>query len=56
VYAKKELIILDDVFSGLDAETEEHIFALLLGKGGLFRSMGTTVVLATQCSAEAAIR
>lgn len=41
------MIILDDVFSGLDAETEEHIFALLLGKGGLFRSMGTTVLLAT---------
>jgi ATP-binding cassette subfamily C (CFTR/MRP) protein 1 len=41
------LIILDDIFSGLDAETEEHIFALLLGKGGLFRSMGTTVLLAT---------
>ncbi|CZR62077.1 related to multidrug resistance protein [Phialocephala subalpina] len=47
VYAKKELIILDDVFSGLDAETEDHICINLLGKEGLFRQMGTTVLFAT---------
>jgi ATP-binding cassette subfamily C (CFTR/MRP) protein 1 len=39
--------MLDDVFSGLDAETEEHIFNKILGKNGLFRKLGTTVLLAT---------
>ncbi|KAH6718942.1 putative ATP-binding cassette transporter [Leptodontidium sp. MPI-SDFR-AT-0119] len=47
LYARKELIIIDDVFSGLDASTEDHICASLLGKDGLFRSMGITVLLAT---------
>ena len=47
VYAKKELVILDDVFSGLDAETEEQIFYRLLGKQGLFQQMGITVLLVT---------
>jgi ATP-binding cassette subfamily C (CFTR/MRP) protein 1 len=47
VYAKKELVVLDDVFSGLDAETEEQIFNRLLGKQGLFQQMGITVLLVT---------
>lgn len=47
LYARKELIIIDDVFSGLDASTEDHICASLLGKDGLFRMMGITVLLAT---------
>ncbi|KAH7329994.1 putative ATP-binding cassette transporter [Rhexocercosporidium sp. MPI-PUGE-AT-0058] len=47
LYSRKELIIIDDVFSGLDASTEDHICASLLGKDGLFRSMGITVLLAT---------
>jgi ATP-binding cassette subfamily C (CFTR/MRP) protein 1 len=47
VYSRKGLVVLDDVFSGLDAETEEHIFNQLLGKSGIFRQLGTTVLLAT---------
>jgi ABC-type bacteriocin/lantibiotic exporter with double-glycine peptidase domain len=47
VYAKKELVFLDDVFSGLDAETEEQIFNRLLSKQGLFQQMGITVLLVT---------
>jgi ATP-binding cassette subfamily C (CFTR/MRP) protein 1 len=47
VYAKKELVILDDVFSGLDAETEEQVFNRLLGKQGLFQQMKITVLLVT---------
>ena len=47
LYARNELVMLDDIFSGLDAETEEHIFNKLLGKNGLFRQHGTTVLLAT---------
>ena len=47
VYAKKELIILDDVFSGLDAKTEEQVFIRLLGKQGLFQHMKATILLVT---------
>lgn len=47
VYARKEIIILDDVFSGLDAETEDHVFTRLFGAEGLLRQMGTTVLLVT---------
>lgn len=47
VYSKRDLIFLDDVFSGLDAGTEEQIFNRLLGKQGLLREMGKTVLLVT---------
>lgn len=47
MYAKKDLVILDDVFSGLDAETEEQVFSRLLSKQGLFNQMKTTVIIAT---------
>ncbi|KAL4952600.1 P-loop containing nucleoside triphosphate hydrolase protein [Aspergillus filifer] len=39
VYARKELIIFDDVFSSLDTGTEDHIFHHLLGDHGLLRSI-----------------
>ncbi|KAL2826233.1 P-loop containing nucleoside triphosphate hydrolase protein [Aspergillus cavernicola] len=45
IYARKRILILDDVFSGLDAATENHIFCSLLGGTGLLREAGTTVVL-----------
>ncbi|KAI9371210.1 P-loop containing nucleoside triphosphate hydrolase protein [Aspergillus egyptiacus] len=47
VYARKELVIFDDVFSSLDAETENHVFHHLLGNHGLLRSINATVLLAS---------
>ncbi|OJK01767.1 hypothetical protein ASPACDRAFT_25680 [Aspergillus aculeatus ATCC 16872] len=47
LYARKPLVILDDVFAGLDAKTEQHVFAALFGREGLLRQEGTTTVLAT---------
>jgi ATP-binding cassette, subfamily C (CFTR/MRP), member 1 len=47
VYANKEILMLDDVFSGLDNDTEELIFRRLLSKSGLLRRTRTTVVLVT---------
>ncbi|KAK6385471.1 hypothetical protein LTS17_001039 [Exophiala oligosperma] len=47
VYAKAETLILDDVFSGLDNETEELIFRRLLAHNGPLRRLKTTVILAT---------
>ena len=43
-------MILDDVFSGLDAASEDRIFARLLGKSGLLRRLGTTVILVTHAA------
>ncbi|KAL1899178.1 hypothetical protein Sste5346_003100 [Sporothrix stenoceras] len=47
VYARKSLIILDDVLSALDATTERHIVDNLIGPKGLFKEFGTTVLLIT---------
>ncbi|KAI0423684.1 P-loop containing nucleoside triphosphate hydrolase protein [Xylaria sp. FL1042] len=47
VYSRKSIAILDDVLSGLDAVTEETVFRGVFGKNGLFKKLGTTVILAT---------
>ncbi|KAF5590002.1 multidrug resistance [Fusarium subglutinans] len=47
VYAQKKIVILDDVFSGLDMHTENAVFHSLLGTNGLLRQSNTTVILAT---------
>ncbi|KAF7364178.1 hypothetical protein MSAN_01077100 [Mycena sanguinolenta] len=45
VYARADLVLLDDVFSALDGETEAHVFASLFGQEGLLK--GKTTVLVT---------
>jgi ATP-binding cassette, subfamily C (CFTR/MRP), member 1 len=47
LYAKKELVIIDDGISGVDAETEEAIFRKLFSENGLLRKLQTTVILVT---------
>ena len=47
IYAKLDLIVLDDVFSGLDVDTEEHIFTRLFSARGLLRQSKTTIILVT---------
>lgn len=47
VYARCEVVVLDDPFSALDGKTESSIAKNLLGPQGLFKSMGTTVFLIT---------
>ncbi|KAI5240904.1 putative ABC transporter [Aureobasidium subglaciale] len=47
VYARKDTILLDDVLSALDANTEKAINSRLLGRRGLLRELGTTVILVT---------
>lgn len=41
------MVLLDDIFSGIDATATEHICRSLLGESGLFRAFETTVVIAT---------
>ncbi|KAF3252677.1 hypothetical protein TWF192_004478 [Orbilia oligospora] len=47
LYAQKKLIILDDVFSGLDMHTQSKVFNRVFGRQGLLRKSQSTVILAT---------
>ncbi|KAL4789180.1 putative ABC transporter [Aspergillus venezuelensis] len=47
LYAKKALLVLDDVFAGLDPKTAQEVFTSLFGADGLLRQGKTTTVLAT---------
>lgn len=47
LYSKNELMVIDDGFSGLDAETVETVFSNLFAKQGLLKRLGTTVILVT---------
>lgn len=47
IYARKEIAIFDDVLSGLDPTTKEHVFEQALGPDGLLRRMGCSVILCT---------
>jgi ATP-binding cassette subfamily C (CFTR/MRP) protein 1 len=46
VYSRQRIVIMDDVFSGMDAHTAEFVSRQLLCKRGLLRRQGTTVILA----------
>ncbi|TKA67675.1 hypothetical protein B0A49_10530 [Cryomyces minteri] len=47
LYARKPIMVLDDVLSGLDAWSERHVFRKVIGREGLAREHGMTVILAT---------
>ncbi|KAK0370729.1 ABC transporter [Colletotrichum limetticola] len=50
LYARQELLVLDDVFSGLDSSTEDIVFSNLFSNNGLLRHTDTTVILASSDS------
>ncbi|KAJ5736202.1 ATP-binding cassette transporter [Penicillium malachiteum] len=45
IYSQYEFLVLDDPFSALDKDVRDHVIRSLLGLGGLFKRMGTTVFL-----------
>jgi ABC-type multidrug transport system fused ATPase/permease subunit len=47
LYVDTKLVILDDVFSGLDANTEDQISRRIFGKAGLLQKRNATTVLCT---------
>lgn len=47
LYLQTHFLVLDDVFSGLDADTEEQVFRKVFGQEGLLRRRQTTVLLCT---------
>ncbi|KAF4949196.1 hypothetical protein FGADI_9053 [Fusarium gaditjirri] len=42
-----DLLIFDDVLSGLDATTTDHVFRHVFGRDGMLRHRGATVILCT---------
>jgi ABC-type multidrug transport system fused ATPase/permease subunit len=47
LYLHTDLLVLDDIFSGLDAGTEDKVFRRVFGPSGLLRQRQATVVLCT---------
>ncbi|PYH49541.1 putative ATP-binding cassette transporter [Aspergillus saccharolyticus JOP 1030-1] len=47
VYAKKDLVLLDDVLSALDSNTKSLVLERLFGKQGVFRRLNSTVIFVT---------
>ena len=42
--------MLDDIFSAIDCKTEASIVERLFGTSGLFKKLGSTVILVTHAS------
>ncbi|KGO55318.1 ABC transporter, integral membrane type 1 [Penicillium expansum] len=47
IYSRKQLLLLDDITSGLDATTENQVIQRVLGQHGICQKYGLAVVLAT---------
>ncbi|PQE21513.1 ABC multidrug transporter protein [Rutstroemia sp. NJR-2017a BVV2] len=47
LYSRKDLLLIDDVFSGLDSKTNKAVFRNVFGREGLCKLHNITVVLAT---------
>ncbi|CAG8975037.1 hypothetical protein HYALB_00011700 [Hymenoscyphus albidus] len=47
LYLQTDLLIFDDVFSGLDANTEDQVFRRVFGLNGIIRRRHATAVLCT---------
>lgn len=50
MFARCDIVLLDDTFSALDGETERKVFANLCGSQGIFEKLKTTVVLISNSS------
>ncbi|KAH8883332.1 putative ATP-binding cassette transporter [Thozetella sp. PMI_491] len=50
VYSRAKIIVLDDVFSALDTKTRKSVLESLFGTDGVFKKLGSTVVLATHAA------
>ncbi|KAK0106876.1 hypothetical protein ONS95_003598 [Cadophora gregata] len=45
IYARKRIVVLDDVLGGLDVDTENRVFHNLFGRNGLLRKHSTTTLI-----------
>lgn len=47
LYARRSIIVLDDISSGLDPGSEQHVFHNVIGPNGLAQQQGITVIFAS---------
>lgn len=47
IYARCQILVLDDAFNALDAKTESNVIQRLLGSEGILKTTGTTVFMIT---------
>ncbi|KAF3760028.1 P-loop containing nucleoside triphosphate hydrolase protein [Cryphonectria parasitica EP155] len=47
LYSRNRIVLLDDIFSGLDNTTEQTVFDGVFGTKGLLRHIGATTILTT---------
>ncbi|KAK4076388.1 hypothetical protein Trihar35433_2948 [Trichoderma harzianum] len=47
IYSRKQVLIADDIFSGLDPESRRHIWTQVFGPLGILRRQKATVILVT---------
>lgn len=47
LYLESDLLIFDDILSGLDLDTEEELFARVFGPAGILKQRGATTILCT---------
>ncbi|KAI0888407.1 P-loop containing nucleoside triphosphate hydrolase protein [Annulohypoxylon maeteangense] len=47
LYLQSDLLIMDDIFSGLDADTEDQVFQRVFGVNGILKRRQATAVLCT---------
>ncbi|KAI0535783.1 putative ABC transporter [Xylaria digitata] len=50
LFARCDILLLDDILSGLDGDTEKAVFNNLFGPTGLIRRLKTTVILVSNSS------
>ena len=50
IYSRSSLLILDDVFTRLDAKTSQVVLYRLFGRDGILRNSGTTVIMSADQS------
>lgn len=50
LYHDADILVLDDVFSGLDGSTQSRVCQSVLGPGGLLRKRGTTALVCTHAT------
>ncbi|KAJ4354286.1 uncharacterized protein N0V89_006020 [Didymosphaeria variabile] len=50
LYARKPVLVLDDMLAGLDNTTEKLVFNRVFSRSGILRKSGATVILATHAT------
>lgn len=50
VYARKPVLVIDDMLAGLDNTTEKLVFSRVFSRSGILRQSGATVILATHAT------